>query len=464
MATYKPIQSIALTAATSSVTFSNIDQSYTDLVIVTNFALTNNDVFGHYVQVNGDTGNNYSRTVLYGTGSAAGSARQANVNSCYFGTWNDNMDTTDRAATTIFFNDYSNATTYKTIMGRWNVASKETGAGVGTWRNTAAITSIKIEANSTTYIAGSTFDLYGIKSGAPQALGGDVVTTDQNYWYHTFRSTQSFVPQKALTVDYLVVAGGGAGYYSLGGGGGAGGLRSTLTQTGGNAVGVNLESVLSLNAQAYTVTVGAGGAATTGNTTNNGSNSSIIGGSISITSTGGGSGGGAGASPLGTGFNGGSGGGGGGSTTGATGYYGGTGTTNQGYGGGRNGGAWGLGEVSGGGGGGAGAVGVSCTQGNSVNLGGAGGAGVAISAFATATGTGVSNYYAGGGGGWGSGYPSGNGGGAGGVGGGGTAATYPSTNATAGTANTGGGGGGGHAGYGTSGSGGSGIVIVRYPV
>lgn len=160
--TYTPISTYTFPSAAASHTFTAISGAYTDLVIVTNFALTNNDVYAHYVQVNGDTGNNYSRTILYGDGTNAGSARQATVNSCYFGTWNDNMDTTDRAVTTIFFNNYSNATTYKTIMARYNVATKETGAGVGVWRNTAAITSIKIETNSTTYIAGSTFTLYGI--------------------------------------------------------------------------------------------------------------------------------------------------------------------------------------------------------------------------------------------------------------------------------------------------------------
>jgi hypothetical protein len=470
MATYKPLQSSVLTAISSSFTFSSIDQNYTDLVMVINAASDYTpvpDVDTLTLRFNGDASSLYSNTALSGNGTSASASSNSTQTLIRLGQINANTSINPQV-NILHINNYSTNNTYKTVLKKGGVAGGKSTAtvslNVGLYRSTNPITSITVYSGSTNFTAGSTFSLYGIKSGAPQALGGDVVTTDGNYWYHAFRSTQNFTPLRPLTVDYLVVAGGGAGYYSLGGGGGAGGLRSTLTQTGGNSVGVNLESTLSVNSQAYTVTVGAGGAATTGNTTNNGSNSSIIGGSVSITSTGGGSGGGASASPLGTGFNGGSGGGGGGSTTGATGYFGGTGTANQGYAGGRNGGAWGLGEVSGGGGGGAGAVGVSCTQGNSVNLGGAGGAGVAISAFATATGTGVSNYYAGGGGGWGSGYPGGNGGGAGGAGGGGAAATYPSTNATSGTANTGGGGGGGHAGYGTSGSGGSGIVIVRYPV
>lgn len=162
--TYEPIATTTLGTTAASVTFSSISDAYTDLVIVTNFAMSANDQYAHYVQVNGDTGNNYSRTILYGDGSAAGSARQSNNGSMYFGTWNTDMDTTDRAVTTIFFNNYSNTTTYKTAIGRYNVASKEVGAGVGTWRNTAAITSINLATNSTTYIVGSTFTLYGIKS------------------------------------------------------------------------------------------------------------------------------------------------------------------------------------------------------------------------------------------------------------------------------------------------------------
>jgi hypothetical protein len=160
--TYVPIATQTLGTAASSVTFSSIAGTYTDLVIVTNFAITADNNYAHYVQVNGDTGTNYSRTILYGDGTNAGSARQSGNPSCYFGTWNTDMDTVDRAVTTIFFNNYSNTTTYKTIMGRYNVASKETGVAVGTWRNTAAITSINIATGGSTYIVGSTFTLYGI--------------------------------------------------------------------------------------------------------------------------------------------------------------------------------------------------------------------------------------------------------------------------------------------------------------
>ena len=47
-----------------------------------------------------------------------------------------------------------------------------------------------------------------------------------------------------ISIDYLVVAGGGGGSTSGGGGGGAGGMRCTVTGTGGSG---SLETALSLN-------------------------------------------------------------------------------------------------------------------------------------------------------------------------------------------------------------------------
>jgi len=446
MSTQTPIASITLNAATSSVTFANIPQTYTDLVVVTNFAMTANDQYAHYVQVNGDTGGNYSRTILYGDGSSAGSARQSDNSSFYFGTWNTDMDTTDRAVTNIFFNNYSNTTTFKTAIGRYNVASKEVGVGVGTWRNTAAITSINLATNSTTYIAGSTFNLYGIDaelSAQAKAYGGDTIVTDGSYWYHTFLSSGTFTPTSTLSADVLVVAGGGGGG-NYGGGGGGGGYseqtgRSCTTNTN------------------YTVTIGAGGAGATRYNTNgniwlrgsNGSNSVFD----TITSNGGGGGGAA--STVNTGAAGGSGGG-GGAANGAG------GAANQG----NSGGATGYGFAGGngltdnvtytnsGGGGGAGAVGSNATSSSAGN----GGNGRASSI------SGASVTYAGGGGGGTD--QNSKGRGTGGTGGGGDGAQGASGSAGSnGTNNLGGGGGGGgsdslNAGY----NGGSGIVIIRYAV
>lgn len=421
MATYKPLQSVSLTSATTSITFSGIDQNYTDLVLVANTTVAT--ASGNLVMTfNGDTTSGlYSKTQIEGLGSSVTSGRTTGANNIGLDS-NMGSDTINPSIHIVNLTNYSNTTGFKTVLHRqssfWS-ANPGTALRVGLWRNTNAITSITLTSTSINFNAGSTFDLYGIKSGAPQALGGDLVTTDGNYWYHTFRSTQAFTPLRPLTVDYLVVAGGGGGAGVASGGsygapgGGAGGLRSTVTATGG---GGSLESALPLTGQAYTVTVGAGGARS-----EKGSNSTLH----TITSEGGG------LAPAGSG----------GSGAGAFSFgtlTPGTGTTNQGFAG-----AAAAGNTSPGGGGGAGGAGSSART---------GGAGVTTSISGTST-----AYAGGGAGGWG---------GTATAGGGAGGAANTNANGTAGTANTGGGGGGSSVNGGdTLGApGGSGIVIVRYPV
>ena len=90
---------------------------------------------------------------------------------------------------------------------------------------------------------------------------GGTITTSGDFKIHTFTSSGTFAVSNggnalgSNTVDYLVVAGGGGGGYSnnghMGGGGGAGGFRFDFPNpaTGG----------LSVSAQDYPITVGAGG-------------------------------------------------------------------------------------------------------------------------------------------------------------------------------------------------------------
>lgn len=444
MSTYTPIASITLSSAQSSVTFSGIPQTYTDLVLVIN----GYDVDGNgylTMQFNSDTGSNYSRTTLSGNGSTTSSIRNSNSTVLYptIGSSSTNI-----GGDIIQIQNYSNSNTYKTLLFRGSQTGSATIAQVGLWRSTSAITSIKLSAASGNIASGSTFNLYGVANASitntAKATGGDTITTDGTYWYHTFRSSGTFTPTQALSnVDFLVIAGGGGGGYDASGGGGAGGYRNSVTgETSGR--GSSAESKLSLTAQAYTVTVGAGGAAgtnTNGSFGSNGNNSVFD----TITSIGGGRGS---VISQGAGASGGAGGGAGAGTGGGT-NAGGAGTANQGYDGGsaeKVGGAWAAG-----GGGGAGSAGGNATNGVS----GVGGNGLSSSI----TGTAVTRA---GGGGGGNGSSSG---GAGGSGGGGAGSgPFPAGSATDGTANTGSGGGGmGNANQpGKGGNGGSGIVIIRY--
>jgi hypothetical protein len=116
-----------------------------------------------YMRFNGDTGSNYSITYLTGNGSSASSGRASNQTT---------MDTaylpSNSTLGTIIYNinDYSNATTYKTLLSRSNQADSGVFAYVGLWRSTAAINSINIVGGTNNILAGSTFKLYGIQAGS----------------------------------------------------------------------------------------------------------------------------------------------------------------------------------------------------------------------------------------------------------------------------------------------------------
>lgn len=163
-ATYDCIATTTLSSATSSVTFSSISGSYTDLVLV--FEGTSSAVDSLFARVNSDTASNYSGTELRGDGSTAASSRFSNVTYLYLG-YNVSMDSTNRANAIIHFMNYSNSTTYKTVLSRFNRAGGSsypgTAAYVNLWRSTSAITSIQmIDYGGGNFSVGSTFTLYGI--------------------------------------------------------------------------------------------------------------------------------------------------------------------------------------------------------------------------------------------------------------------------------------------------------------
>lgn len=431
--TYVALDKVTLGSAQTSVTFSSIPSTYTDLILLCNVqsasGASGNSVRCN-LQFNSDTSTNYSTTRILGNGTSATSNRDSNRAQIDEAAASSTFGSGEFSPSIFHIMNYSNTTTYKTVLQRnGNVANteyKEVGSAVSLWRSTSAISTILVKGGggnaSVGFAAGSTFSLYGIASeGAAAKATGGIITSDANYFYHTFLSSGTFTPTTSLTADYLVVAGGGGGGIAnfngnaTSGGGGAGGLRSTVTATGG---GGSLETPLSLTAQAYTVTIGAGGNGSTAQDSNgtNGSDSVFS----TITSTGGGYG--SSRTAVGGVLNPSSGGSGGG---GALNVNGAAGTANQGYAGGNPTDT----NNSGAGGGGAGGVG-----GNSgANVAGVAGVGLTISMDQSIT-------YA-------------------------TGGRGRQTNPVDGTANRGIGGDGGSTSSGSptrGGNGGSGIVIVRY--
>ena len=157
--TYTPIATTTLGSATNSVEFTSIAGTWTDLVFIANFANTSNTDL--YFRVNGST-TGYSATQVYGNGSSAGSTRFSNTNTWVLDPAGGGLGT-GQANLILNIQNYSNTTTYKTSLARTNAAGVITGAVVGLWRNTSAITSVRCYADQN-FVSGSTFTLYGIAS------------------------------------------------------------------------------------------------------------------------------------------------------------------------------------------------------------------------------------------------------------------------------------------------------------
>jgi hypothetical protein len=165
--TYEPIATYTVTgSAVASYTFTSIPQTYTDLILVANLRNSGTNS-ASYVRVgNGsiDTATNYSTTYLEGDGSTAYSGRDSNraqvdglraaLSTSASDTFNGNL---------VHFMNYSNTTTYKTILVRSGNPAVVVNASVSLWRSTSAIDQVRVYTNANTEV-GSSLTLFGIKA------------------------------------------------------------------------------------------------------------------------------------------------------------------------------------------------------------------------------------------------------------------------------------------------------------
>jgi hypothetical protein len=160
--TYEPIATQTLGSAASSVTFSSITGTYTDLVLIVT-PQSSSGTASVDIQLNGDTGTNYSLTFLYGDGSSAASGLASNNAVANGGTAVSTASTF--LINTVQIMNYSNTTTYKSLLTRANNTAGNVLTSVSMWRNTAAVTSILLKLSTgANFTTGSTFTLYGIKA------------------------------------------------------------------------------------------------------------------------------------------------------------------------------------------------------------------------------------------------------------------------------------------------------------
>jgi hypothetical protein len=158
---WTPLANLTLTSAQATVTFSDINQSYKDLVLIISAIPVSNAVTG-YMRVNGDTGANYALVGMRGNGSDTASYAVSGSN-MYF----DYAGDTGAGTTTnsiINFMDYSSTNKHKTNITRQSNTGDAVEQLAQKWASTSAITSISLYWSSGNFASGSTFALYGVSA------------------------------------------------------------------------------------------------------------------------------------------------------------------------------------------------------------------------------------------------------------------------------------------------------------
>ena len=152
----------------SDVVFNSIPSTYKHLQIRAIAKTTRNDasVDSMYFRFNGDTGSNYNVHTSSGNGSSASSSSYPGTT--VWGTWGlTSAQSQSNTFGVVIFDilDYADTSKYKTtraIGGSDKNGSGDIGMFTGLWRNTAAISSIRIFAEGN-YVQNTRIALYGIK-------------------------------------------------------------------------------------------------------------------------------------------------------------------------------------------------------------------------------------------------------------------------------------------------------------
>jgi hypothetical protein len=163
------IADTTLTTSTADITFSSIPSTYNHLkVVISGTAATasyNGAAF--YVQVNGDSGANYSfstNTKYAGPGATVTLEGQNSQTQIELGNiWCGQAQANSISSIEMTFFNYKATTLHKGMVftgGSWTDAPGF-GSGWARWKNTAAITSIKLYSNAGNHATGTRATLYG---------------------------------------------------------------------------------------------------------------------------------------------------------------------------------------------------------------------------------------------------------------------------------------------------------------
>jgi len=162
--TYEKIATTTLGSSASTITFSSIPSTYTDLRL----AFTGTSAAGRIGFIfNSDSGSNYSTTTIYGGGASVTTQSFQNQANIMLISYSNGPSNTVPAFGTADIFSYAGST-YKTVLvaasSDYNSIYNGVTRNVTLYRSTSAITSITINTNGSDLNSGCTATLYGIKA------------------------------------------------------------------------------------------------------------------------------------------------------------------------------------------------------------------------------------------------------------------------------------------------------------
>jgi hypothetical protein len=165
--TYEPIATNTLATTASTITFSSIPQTYTDLRVVI-ISTTNPAGRTHRIQLNSVSTGVYSQGYIYGTRTTGTSATAKNTSQTFIDfTQNTGTDSTIPVMSIIDIFNYTSTSVYKTALG-FTCGDKNSSGSVertvGVWPNTNAVTTVSFTLGSDVFQVGTQATLYGIKA------------------------------------------------------------------------------------------------------------------------------------------------------------------------------------------------------------------------------------------------------------------------------------------------------------
>ena len=160
------IETKTLTGTQATLEFTNIPQTFTDLVLLTSTRTNNAGELATLIRFN-DSSTGFTSRRLLGTGSSAETA--AFTNGAFSGSQGTNT-TNIWESTTCYIPNYTGSTNKSFSTDHVTEANATTAYQAifaGLWSNTAAITKITVlPTEGWSWVAGSTFSLYGVLKGS----------------------------------------------------------------------------------------------------------------------------------------------------------------------------------------------------------------------------------------------------------------------------------------------------------